>query len=214
MDIINQLETLGVLRINIKDVVDYINYKYDVTFIDPPEGVYHRNEIDPILVKGEVYRATDCTFICDGTVEQIYSNVFDVKNRLLLDYKRSSGLLSKEPTNPFVERLFILGVIENFINSQVSHSYNEDDRYISFLNPMYDVEEVLDVITSTLGGVRNAVRDFIGKDENNVYHLQCRNYELFIFKKEDYRILEWHHYKHKELMDRLNNEDEKQEGFK
>lgn len=194
---IEKLDTISITSLDLTQALSFLSFKYAKVFIKPTAGLYLKGHVKPILVEGETYLCDSKKFIYDTNIP-IVKDVFDTNDALLLDFNKQSHLLTTEPDFPIIERLFLVGLIESFINGSVIHSYNEDFSYLELLDPAYSKEDTIDAIETDLKMVRNRVCDFIGSDEKSVYQLLVNRYQLMIVKRESYQILEWFMYKEKQ----------------
>lgn len=200
---IEKLDTISITSLDLTQALSFLSFKYAKVFIKPTAGLYLKGQVKPILVEGETYLCESKKFVYNTRVP-IVKDVFDTNDVLLLDFNKYSHLLTTEPDFPIIERMFLVGLIESFINGSVIHSYNEDYSYLELLNPAYSKEDTVEAIETDLKMVRNRVCDFIGSDEKSVYQLMINRYQLMIVKRESYQILEWFMYKEKERLDKLN----------
>lgn len=200
---IDKLDTISITSLDLTQPLAFLSFKYSKVFIPPPAGLYVEGHSSPILVEGETYLCDSKKFVYHRSLH-INRDIYNTNDELILDYNKLSNLLTITPDFPIVERKFLVGLIESFINGSVIHSYNEDYSYLELLDPAYSKEEILDAIETDLKMIRNRVCEFIGSDEKSVYQLMINRYQLMIVKRESYQILEWFMYKEKERLDKLN----------
>jgi hypothetical protein len=191
------LKTRGLLVLDIQPYCEYLSEAIGHVLVDPPSGLYHPSSVAPLLVEGEYYRDADGNvFVFNGV--SVTGPVYTLDGLLLVTPKHvKDGKLSIVPYHHYVERAVILGVIYATIDGSVMHEYTNTFD----IEPLFkhDQDVFADYVHKVAGELISKVRQFIGDDEYSIYNVEGNhNYQLYISRKEDYRIYEWYEFKKSE----------------
>jgi hypothetical protein len=193
----SMLKTKGLLVLDLQPYCEYLSETIGQVLADPPNGLYHPSSVEPLLIEGEHYRDSEGNvFVFNGL--SVISPVYSLGGLPLVTSKYiKDGKLSAMPYHHYVERAVILAAIFETIDGSVMHEYTNTIDIESLFKQDRDV--VIDYVHKVVGELITKVRQFIGDDEYSIYNVEGNhNYQLYISRKEDYRIYEWYEFKKSE----------------
>lgn len=178
-------------------------------FIQPKRGIYLYNSTKPLLnlednkyylENGELVETLSDLKNSTGYILDNKGNVIISEIRL----KRITKILLDKPNTPVTAIEFIIRTIENFIlRSTVS-----EDKILVYENKNLlknpdDYEFVNNNVNIVLNEVFEDLNNFINTDVYNIYEFDKKGNLLIIYKKQDFRIVEY--YRQKDVLSNLNN---------
>lgn len=178
-------------------------------FIQPKRGIYLYNSTKPLLnlednkyylENGELVETLSDLKNSTGYILDNKGNVIISETRL----KRITKILLDKPNTPVTAIEFIIRTIENFIlRSTVS-----EDKILVYENKNLlknpdDYEFVNNNVNIVLNEVFEDLNNFINTDVYNIYEFDKKGNLLIIYKKQDFRIVEY--YRQKDVLSNLNN---------
>ncbi len=178
-------------------------------FIEPKRGIYLYNSTKPLLnlEDNKYYLENGGLIETLSDLKNSTGYILDNKGNVIISetrLKRITKILLDKPNTPVTAIEFIIRTIENFIlRSTVS-----EDKILVYENKNLlknpdDYEFVNNNVSIVLNEVFENLNDFINTDIYNIYEFDKKGNLLIIYKKQDFRIVEY--YRQKDVLSNLNN---------
>ena len=178
-------------------------------FIEPKRGIYLYNSTKPLLnlEDNKYYLENGGLIETLSDLKNSTGYILDNKGNVIISetrLKRITKILLDKPNTPVTAIEFIIRTIENFIlRSTVS-----EDKILVYENKNLlknpdDYEFVNNNVSIVLNEVFENLNDFINTDVYNIYEFDKKGNLLIIYKKQDFRIVEY--YRQKDVLSNLNN---------
>lgn len=178
-------------------------------FIEPKRGIYLYNSTKPLLnlEDNKYYLENGGLIETLSDLKNSTGYILDNKGNVIISetrLKRITKILLDKPNTPVTAIEFIIRTIENFIlRSTVS-----EDKILVYENKNLlknpdDYEFVNNNVSIVLNEVFEDLNDFINTDVYNIYEFDKKGNLLIIYKKQDFRIVEY--YRQKDVLSNLNN---------
>lgn len=178
-------------------------------FIEPKRGIYLYNSTKPLLnlEDNKYYLENGGLIETLSDLKNSTGYILDNKGNVIISetrLKRITKILLDKPNTPVTAIEFIIRTIENFIlRSTVS-----EDKILVYENKNLlknpdDYEFVNNNVNIVLNEVFEDLNNFINTDVYNIYEFDKKGNLLIIYKKQDFRIVEY--YRQKDVLSNLNN---------
>ena len=178
-------------------------------FIEPKRGIYLYNSTKPLLnlEDNKYYLENGGLIETLSDLKNSTGYILDNKGNVIISetrLKRITKILLDKPNTPVTAIEFIIRTIENFILGSTVSEYKilvyENKNLLK--NPD-DYEFVNNNVSIVLNEVFEDLNDFINTDVYNIYEFDKKGNLLIIYKKQDFRIVEY--YRLKDVLSNLNN---------
>ena len=178
-------------------------------FIEPKRGIYLYNSTKPLLnlEDNKYYLENGGLIETLSDLKNSTGYILDNKGNVIISetrLKRITKILLDKPNTPVTAIEFIIRTIENFILGSTVSEYKilvyENKNLLK--NPD-DYEFVNNNVSIVLNEVFENLNDFINTDVYNIYEFDKKGNLLIIYKKQDFRIVEY--YRQKDVLSNLNN---------
>ena len=198
MNYFDNLRATQVLFLSIIQSAYFIKDTYGDRLIEPVQGIYTPNSLDPVITpNGHFYTRDEYQRLQEiKDIDEVTTDVINIDGVTVIPaymMQNKERYLFPTPTIPATEIQLIKCLISRKIgqiNPWVKRGM-DDRRVLQFIKPGHEDIFINDQLDQSLGVLYDQVTHFIGQDEWYIYFVKLRGVDLVIEKTIDYRVWDW-----------------------
>lgn len=197
---LDQLISEAFLQVDLRFCADLVENVCGELLVDPPKGIYHVGQLDPVMVDGKSYfyrSGTETLQVED--VNKIDSAVYDANGNCVIPtrYMRDKvKFLANTPLLPYrgilIAKAVAVHQINNFAAYHRSGARSFADAIRSHFRPEVPIEdELIELIENSCAMVRKELMLFLGDHVWNMFFTRRLGTVLRVERCMDWRAWEW-----------------------